>query len=119
MTAPRKKTASPHDCLWESGELGMSEEHVRVATPEEMAEIDEALGLQMISIRLQKGLLEALKEIAKYHGIGYQPMIRDLLERWAVGEIKSILETRLKENEKRARAVAENAPLAGELRKRA
>lgn len=86
--------------LWETGELGQSEDHVRVATAAEMAELDDALGLQMISIRLQKGLVSALKEIAEHHGIGYQPMIRDLLNRFAVSEIRTILHERLADLEK-------------------
>lgn len=100
MSTTRKKALAHDECPWEAGELGQSEEHVRVATAEEMAEVDSALGLQMISIRLQKGLLDALKEIAKYHGIGYQPMIRDLLNRFARSEIKTILESRLSGLEK-------------------
>jgi predicted DNA binding CopG/RHH family protein len=37
------------------------------------------LGLQSISIRLQKELIEDLKLLAKEMGIGYQPYIRQLL----------------------------------------
>lgn len=81
--------------LWEDGELGRDEAHVRVADDGETAQVDEALELQMISIRLQKGLLDALKEIAGHHGIGYQPMIRDLLNRFARSEIRGMLQDRL------------------------
>lgn len=95
MSTTHDKTTGQPECPWDSGELGRSEEHVRVATPEEMAEVDDSLGLQMISIRLQKSLLKALKEIAAYHGIGYQPMVRDLLNRFARSEIRTILEDRL------------------------
>lgn len=95
MATTRNKVPVEDACPWESGKLGRSEEHVRVATPEEMAAVDNALGLQMISIRLQKGLLEALKDIAKFHGIGYQPMIRDLLNRFARSEIRTLMEMRL------------------------
>ena len=76
--------------LWECGELGRSLEHSQVA-PEASEELDEVLGLQMISIRLEKRLIRDLKEIAKYHGVGYQPMMRDLLNRFATSEIRSIL----------------------------
>jgi hypothetical protein len=100
MSTTRKKALDQAQCPWESGELGRSEEHVRVATPEEMAQVDSALGLQMISIRLQKSLITALKEIAEHHGIGYQPMIRDLLTRFARSEIRTILEGRLSGLEK-------------------
>lgn len=95
MTTIRKKIADHDSNPWETGALGQSEEHVRVATDAEMHEVDDALELQMISIRLQKGLLEALKEIARYNGVGYQPMIRDLLNRFARSEIRTILQDRL------------------------
>lgn len=106
---------------WESGILGVDADHAVRVSPEETAEILKAAGLNMqpISIRMPRDLIKILKDIASYHGVGYQPMIRDLLERWALGEIKTILQNRLKENEKRAKVVAESEPLAGELRKRA
>lgn len=95
MATTRKKVPADDACPWESGQLGRDEEHVRVATKEEMATVDDSLGLQMISIRLQKGLLDALKDIAKFHNIGYQPMVRDLLNRFAKSEIRTIMENRL------------------------
>lgn len=95
MSTTRKNAPAQKACPWETGELGQSEEHVRVATDAEMREVDDALELQMISIRLQKGLLCALKDIARHHGIGYQPMIRDLLNRFAMSEIRTILQDRL------------------------
>lgn len=67
--------------LWESKELGASPEHARRVSPEKSKEIDDALGLQAISIRLQKELVEQLKELARRDGIGYQPYIRQLLTR--------------------------------------
>lgn len=97
MSTGHKNPNAPPDCPWESGQLGQSEEHVRVASDHEMQEVDDALELQMISIRLQKGLLAALKEIAAHHGIGYQPMIRDLLNRFARSEIRTILQDRLED----------------------
>ncbi len=53
--------------------------------------VDENIGLQMISIRLQKGLVEDLKFIATAHGIGYQPLIKDILHRFVVHEKKQII----------------------------
>ena len=67
--------------LWESKQLGASLEHARRVSPEKSKEIDDALGLQAISIRLQKELVEQLKELARCDGIGYQPYIRQLLTR--------------------------------------
>jgi predicted DNA binding CopG/RHH family protein len=54
---------------------------VRRASAEREKELDENLGLQTISIRLQKGLLANLKRLAKHDGIGYQPYIRQILMR--------------------------------------
>ncbi len=94
--------------LWESGALGQSEEHVAVATGSKQ-EVDEALGMQLISIRLQKQLLGDLKKIAEYHGVGYQPMIRDLLNRFARSEIKKILCQRLSDLEAEDSVVSESS----------
>ncbi len=72
---------------WESGDLGREEKNVRRSTAESEHAVEEALELQMISIRLQKELIEQLKFLAKYHSIGYQPLIRDVLARWARSEM--------------------------------
>lgn len=69
--------------LWESGKLGRSVEHIKVVSEEEEKAIDEALGLQLISIRLNKSLIEQLKRLAQLEGIGYQPLIRQVLTRYA------------------------------------
>lgn len=106
---------------WESGKLGTSVEHAVAATTEETDAINKATGLnmQLISMRLPHDLLVMLKEIAKYHGIGYQPMVRDLLNRWAVGEIRTVLEARLKEAKKKKIEIEKIEGLAGDLRKTA
>lgn len=52
--------------------------------------VENALELQMISIRLSKELLSDLKMIAQFHGVGYQPLMRDALERFATAEVKKI-----------------------------
>lgn len=67
---------------WDSRELGASPEHVRVVSEAEASEIDDVMELQLISIRLQKQLIEDLKLIAKQEGIGYQPLIRQALTRF-------------------------------------
>lgn len=68
--------------LWESGQLGASEEHVRAVSPEKTKEIQDALGLQPVTVRLQKELVEQLKVLAKKEGLGYQPFIRHILTRY-------------------------------------
>ena len=94
---PTERTSRGDACPWDSGKLGEDEAHVVVSSAEEQKAVDDALGLQMISIRLQKTLLRDLKTIADHHGIGYQPMIRDLLNRFARSELKQLLEARLTE----------------------
>jgi predicted DNA binding CopG/RHH family protein len=76
---------------WESGELGRNEQHVKRASDETESAVDSALGLQLISIRLQKKMIEDLKFIAKAHGIGYQPLVRDVLDRFIEHEVKKII----------------------------
>jgi len=74
---------------WESGELGREDEFVEKADLSE-TDYNEALGLQMISIRLQKTLIEHLKSFAKIHKLGYQPLMKIILQRWVDGELKTI-----------------------------
>jgi predicted DNA binding CopG/RHH family protein len=76
---------------WESGALGLSDEHVKKASVETAKKIDEALGLQAISIRLPKAVIETYKMIAGMHGVGYQPLMRDALCRFADAEMKQLL----------------------------
>lgn len=75
---------------------------------EEAGAIDDALGLQMISIRLQRSLLANLKAIAQYHGVGYQPLIRDLLNRFAKSETLEIID-QMKRREAEMQQLAEHA----------
>lgn len=61
MATIRKKKVAREVDPWETGALGQSEEHVRVATDAEMSEVDDALELQMFPIRQHKRLPDALK----------------------------------------------------------
>jgi uncharacterized protein (DUF4415 family) len=76
---------------WEDGSLGREEEYVRVSRNVDEAALNDAAGLQPISIRLQKSLIEDFKMIADINGIGYQPLIRQVLKRFADAEKKRIL----------------------------
>lgn len=75
---------------WESGLLGRDAAHAKPAPKALTQQIDDALELQMISIRLPKELIEEFKMIAAYHGVGYQPLMRDALRRFATSELKLI-----------------------------
>ncbi len=75
---------------WESGELGRSDEHAELVDPAVGMALDDGMGLQLVSIRLQRSLIDMLKSIAKYRGVAYQPLIRDLLNRFAISELQQI-----------------------------
>lgn len=76
---------------WEDGTLGRDEAHVRVAPPEAEEAFDEAMGLQSISIRLPRTLIQTFKDLAQVHGVGYQPLMRDALDRFALAEMKHLV----------------------------
>lgn len=85
MTNTHKKNSED---AWEKRELGASEAHVRKVSKSKEAAVDKTLGLQMISLRLQKKLIDDLKKLARESGIGYQPYIRHLLTSHVNGKKK-------------------------------
>lgn len=86
------KDPTQHDMdRWDNNELG-DEEAFAVVVEGAAEALDEALELHLISIRLQKGLIEALKSIAAFHGVGYQPMVRDVLRRFVRAELRMIVD---------------------------
>lgn len=87
MSSIKKTTLQP----WEKFDEDLTDAHVSLVPPEEEAEIERALELQMISIRLQRSLITNLKLIADFHKIGYQPLIRDLLNRFVRSELAIVL----------------------------
>lgn len=78
---------------WENQTFGADEAYVKRSSNEQEQDLDNHLNLQLISIRLPSELLKDLKFIAKAHGIGYQPMVRDLLSRFATNEKLQIMRT--------------------------
>lgn len=91
---------------WEGGKLGRDEKFVNVADAAEEDAVDDALGLKSISIRLPKKLISQFKLIGHFHGVGYQPLMRDILERYAKNEILDILrkEAQIAKDEKEQQA---------------
>ncbi|MBA8888912.1 putative DNA binding CopG/RHH family protein [Dokdonella fugitiva] len=78
------------ECAFEKGELGQSKEHaVRMPAEHDLA-VDESLGLKLISIRLPESLIQDLKFIANREGLGYQPLIRRVLQRFTTMEFKNM-----------------------------
>lgn len=106
-----KKAIPASDEAWDAGELGRDEEFVKAIEGDE-GEIDKALELQLISIRLQKSLIEDFKLIARLNGIGYQPLMRQILQRFADCEKKRILRDLVSDAEERRQKEKEAALVA-------
>ncbi len=86
------KTDDRHyEDAWDDRTLGADEEYVEVVRDLDEALIDKTLELKSISIRLHKSLIEDFKLIASIHGLGYQPLMRQVLGRFADCEKKRIL----------------------------
>ena len=84
------------DQAWDDRTLGADEAFVGVADASHDRALDEALELQAISIRLPKDLIRQYKLIAQFHGVAYQPLMREVLQRFVPAELQHILETELK-----------------------
>lgn len=76
---------------WENGELGENLATAKVTSEKRTEEINEAAGMQMISIRLPKSVIDDFKVIAQIEGIGYQPLMRTALIRFAECEAKRVM----------------------------
>lgn len=85
---------------WDSGQLGSDEKFVQRAPVAAERELDDSLGMQAISIRIPKDLIEQFKLIAKIHGTGYQPLMREALKRFAHAEVRAILTQMANEGKK-------------------
>ena len=98
---------------WERGELGSDLKHARVVDKKMGAQIDEALGLQMISIRLEQDLIDSFKLLGTKYDMGYQPLMREALKRFVEGEFKLIaseaLEKQKAEKQKNSKRMAKAA----------
>ena len=105
---------------WESGELGRDEKYARVSKSVDEKAIDEGLGLIPVTIRLQQSLVEDIKFIAELNGIRYQPLMRQVLTRFANCELKRITRDLMEEQDLRpSRDNNDHMDQAPEERKRA
>lgn len=105
----QKIVGSPE--AWEEGKLGQDDAFVRPAPKELEQQVDEALCLKAISIRLPTELIDDFKFIASHHGVSYQPLMREALKRFADAEYKLIaieLASEKAEAKKKVLLAAEN-----------
>ena len=89
MSKHKKVPASNE--AWESGELGNDPKFAKICDADIQSQVDEALAMQPISIRLPKSLVETFKLLGQKHGLGYQPLMRRVLARFAEAEMKLVL----------------------------
>ena len=74
---------------WENRKLGCDEDYVEAVSLDDMI-VDEEFGLQPISIRMRKQLIKDLKIIAEHNSIGYQTLMKQILERFAQAELREM-----------------------------
>jgi len=99
--------------------IGADAAYAKPVSAEYTQQIEESLGLQMISIRLDKGLIDSFKAISAFHGVGYQPLMRDALKRFAEHELRNIVQGVVESQRKKvgANLVTEKAETKQVLRK--
>lgn len=100
----KAKIVEPDDA-WDEREVGADEQFVEVAA-DITKELDTALDLHPISIRLQKSLVDNLKALAHLHGLGYQPLIRQVLTRWVDSEVKQMIAMKVNAKSAEAKTMA-------------
>jgi predicted DNA binding CopG/RHH family protein len=111
MAKSTKKIQSS-DKAWDKGELGCDEQFARVSKAITQKNVDIAIGLKPISIRLQESMVDDLKVIAEIHGLGYQPLMRQILNRFIDSEKKKIIREYLAEQQKQAIEEPELPPMS-------
>lgn len=103
----RKRTVEGTAEAWEDGTLGLDVTSAKKASLS-VDEVSAAVGLKSISIRMQPDLLDELKMIADFHGVGYQPLMKQVLRRFVDAEVKRIVKQAHSELEAEDKTVPEN-----------
>ncbi len=68
--------------LWETRQLGASEEYARAVPEKRTRQIDKAMGIESVLVRMPKGLGDELRKLAKKEKMGYMPFIREVLDKY-------------------------------------
>ena len=106
------KKIETSDDAWDTGKLGRDEEFAKVSKAITQSKVDKAIGLKPISIRLQESMVEDLKVIAQINGIGYQPLMRQILNRFIDCEKKKIIRDFLSDQQKQLEEDAQTQELS-------
>ena len=106
----KHKQVPASDEAWESGKLGDDPKFVKIFDGDIQPQVDEALAMQPISIRLPKSLIETFKLLGQKHGVGYQPLMRRVLARFAEAEMKLVLNEHVAEQLRAAEDEDDDVP---------
>lgn len=100
------------DEAWDDRVLGADENFVKVVDADIAQSIDEAVGTQLISIRVQKSMIEDFKLIASLNNMGYQTLMKQIMQRFVDCEKKRIFRELVSEKlgEKEAPAQPTKSP---------
>ena len=91
-----KTTIPTSDEAWDDETLGADPDYMKVADEATKARLDEMAGTQLISIRMQKSMVDAFKVIATANkGIGYQTLMKQILQRFIETEMKRVWQEHL------------------------
>lgn len=105
------KKHPPSDEAWEERLPGSDENFIEVADSEIEQKIDAAAGTKLISIRMQESLIQDMKEIAALNGtIGYQTLMKQILQRFVESEKKQIYRKLVSEELARVEEAAKKSP---------
>jgi hypothetical protein len=99
------------DEAWDNRTLGAEEAYAKAADETLESKIDEAAGTQLISIRMQKSMIEDFKMIAALNGtLGYQTLMKQILQRFVDCEKKSLLRQLVEEKLEEKKNADDEAP---------
>lgn len=73
---------------WKNGELGRQTKYAEASPKEVGIQVDKALNLEIISIRLKKDLIESFKILGKKYDVSYKPLMRHALKSFIQSQIK-------------------------------
>lgn len=84
---------------WDDEALMAEPGPLKVVDEKTALAIDEASGTQLVSIRMQKSMIDAFKAIAAANkNIGYQTLMKQILQRFIDSEMKRVWNEHLAEN---------------------
>lgn len=89
MANTDKKIEGP-ERAWDEGLLGRDANFAKISDLDP-ATVDQALGLKTVSIRLQPELLNELEMTADINGLGFHPLIKQILHRFVDTQAKEII----------------------------